>query len=177
MIFYTKKGDNGKSYIKNKSLNKDHVIFEVLGELDELNSLVGLVKNNVKEYKNKLQNIQEDLFIIQAQIAWFLYPNFKKPKLSEEKIKKIEKEIDEIEKKIKPEKRFIIPGKEVKSAWLHYLRAVCRRTERKIVKLNKKYKIEKETLAYINRLSSYFYALARFIVYKKGLKEDHPSYE
>jgi len=177
MIFYTKKGDKGKSYIQNKTVNKDHMILEALGELDELNSLIGLVKNNVKDYKNNLQAVQENLFIIQAQLAWFLYPHFTKPKLSKEKIKKLEEEIDEMEKRVKPEKKFIIPGKEIKSAWLHYLRAVCRRVERKIVTLNRKYKIEKEALAYINRLSSYFYALARFVVYKKGLKEDHPKYK
>jgi cob(I)alamin adenosyltransferase len=177
MIFYTKKGDKGKSYIKNNFVSKDHVVLEALGELDELNSLIGVVKNYVKEYKKKLQEVQENLFIVQAQLAWLLYSKFEKPKLSKEKIEKLEKEIDEIEKKIKPERKFIIPGKEVKSAWLHYLRAVCRRAERKLVSLSKKYKIEKETLAYINRLSSYFYALARLIVYKKGLKEDHPKYK
>ena len=104
MIFYTKKGDKGKSYIKNNSVSKDHVVLETLGELDELNSLVGVVKNYVKEYKKKLQEVQENLFIVQAQLAWVLYPKFEKPKLSKEKIEKLEKEIDEIEKKIKPEK-------------------------------------------------------------------------
>ncbi len=177
MIFYTKKGDKGKSYLKNKSLKKDHIILNALGELDELNSLIGVVKNYVKEYKNKLHNIQEDLFIVQAQISWLLYPHFEKPKLSYDKIKKLEKEIDEIERKINPERKFIIPGKEIKSGWLHYLRAVCRRVERELVSLDKKYKLEKELLAYINRLSSYFYALGRLIVYKKGLKEDHPKYK
>jgi cob(I)alamin adenosyltransferase len=177
MIFYTKKGDKGKSKIKGKCIPKDSIFFEVLGEFDELNSLIGVVKNNVKEFKRKLHQIQEDLFIIQAQIAWYLYPEFEKPKISKEKIENLEKEIDEIERKIKPKERFIIPGKEIKSAWLQYLRAVCRRVERKLVSFNRKHKLPPESLAYMNRLSSYFYSLGRFLVFKKGLKEDYPKYK
>ncbi len=177
MIFYTRKGDRGKSKVGNKKIAKDNIILDTLGELDELNSLLGLVKNKVKEFKKELHKIQENLFIVQAQLAWFLYPNFEKPLISDDKIKNLEKSIDRIEKIIKPERKFIIPGKEEKSAWLHYLRAVCRRVERKIISLNRKYKLPPNTLSYINRLSSYFYALARYIVYKKNLKEDHPTYK
>lgn len=170
-------GDRGKSKIGNNKVPKDSLILEVLGELDELNSLVGVIKNLVKKYKKELHQIQEDLFIIQAQIAWFMYPKFERPLIKEEKIKNLEKEIDKIEKKIKPQEGFIIPGKEINSAWLHYLRAVIRRVERKIVKLNKKHKLPKTTLSYINRLSSYIYALAREIVFLKKLKEESPKYK
>jgi len=177
MIFYTKKGDKGKSKVGNNKFSKDSLILDTLGELDELNSLIGVVKNIVKKYKKKLHQIQEDLFIIQAQIAWFMYPKFEKPLIKEDKILFLEKEIDKIEKKIKPKPGFVIPGKELNSALLHYLRAVTRRVERKIVSLSKKYKVDKNTLSYINRLSSYLYALAREIVYDKKLKEDEPSYK
>lgn len=105
MIFYTKNGDNGKSKIGNNKISKDSLILEVLGELDELNSLIGLVKNIVRKYKKQLHQIQEDLFIIQAQIAWFMYPKFKKPIIKEEKILKFEQEINKIEKKNKPPKK------------------------------------------------------------------------
>ncbi|MFN3302035.1 MAG: cob(I)yrinic acid a,c-diamide adenosyltransferase, partial [Patescibacteria group bacterium] len=132
-LFYTKKGDRGKSKIGNNFIAKDSLILDTLGELDELNSLIGLAKNIVKKYKKELHNIQEDLFIIQAQIAWLIYPKFKQPELKKEKIKNIEKRIEKIEKKIKPVKGFVIPGKEINSAWLHYLRAVTRRVERRIV--------------------------------------------
>ncbi len=175
-MFYTKKGDKGKSKIGKNFVSKDSLILDVLGELDELNSLIGLVKNIVKKYKKELNEIQENLFIIQAQIAWLIYPKFKQPELKKEKIEEIEKKIEEIEKRIKPVKGFIIPGKEINSAWLHYLRAVTRRIERKIVSLNKRYKLQKNILEYINRLSSYLYSLARKIVYDKKLKEDQPKY-
>lgn len=175
-LFYTKKGDGGKSKIGNNLISKDFLILDVLGELDELNSLIGLAKNIVKKYKKELHKVQEDLFIIQAQIAWLIYPKFKQPKMRKGKIEQIEKRIEEIEKKLKSTKGFVIPGKEINSAWLHYLRTVTRRVERRIVTLNKKYKLQKITLEYVNRLSSYFYALAREIVYEKKLKEDYPSY-
>lgn len=175
-VFYTKKGDKGKSKIGNNYIFKDSLILDALGELDELNSLVGLVKNFVKKYKKDFYEIQENLFIIQAQIAWLIYPKFNRPEIKKEKIEYMEKKIEEIEKKLKPTKGFIVPGKEINSAWLHYLRAVSRRVERKIITLNKKYKLPKNTLEYINRLSSYLYALAREVVFDKKLKEDHPKY-
>jgi len=176
-MFYTGKGDKGFSKFKNNKISKDNYIIDLLGELDELNSLIGLTKNYVKKYKKKLEKIQNDLFIIQAQISYILYPYFKPPKIDTKKIKDLEEEINKIENKIKPTRGFIIPGKNKESGWLHYLRAVCRRVERKLISANKKYKIGQPVLSYINRLSSYFYSLAREIVYIKNLKEDNPSYE
>ena len=80
MIYFTKKGDKGISEIGNKKFRKDSLIFEVLGELDELNSLIGLSKNYLpKKFNKDLTSIQNDLFIIQANVAWFMYPKFEKP--------------------------------------------------------------------------------------------------
>ncbi len=177
MIYFTGKGDNGKSKIGNKKINKDSLIMEVLGELDELNSLIGVVKNYIgHKTKNRLTEIQNDLFIIQANISWFMYPKFEKPKFGKEKTKKLEKEIKEIERKIKEQKSFVIYGSNKDSAWLDYLRGVIRRVERRLVNFNKKYKLSPEILAYINRLSSYFYALARIIAYNEKIKEEKPWY-
>jgi cob(I)alamin adenosyltransferase len=101
---------------------------------------------------------------------------FNLPKLKEERIKGLEKEIREIEKKIKTQKGFVIYGSDKDSAWFDYLRGVVRRVERRIVKFTKKYKLNDKILSYLNRLSSYFYALARFICYNKGIKEKSPWY-
>lgn len=183
MLYFTGKGDKGKSEIGNKKIGKDSLIMEILGEIDELNSLIGLAKNYIdtglnrsKRIKDRLTEIQNDLFIIQASISWFMYPKFKKPKLEKEKIEKLEREIKEIEEKIKEQKGFIIYGSNKDSAWLDYLRGVVRRVERKLVSFNKKYKLSPEILTYINRLSSYFYASARFIAYNKKIKEEKPWY-
>lgn len=177
MIYFTGKGDKGKSIIDKNKISKNSIIIETLGELDELNSLIGLAKNYLpKNFLRKLTEIQNDLFIIQANIAYILYPKFKTPELKKEKIKNLEKEIKEIELKIKPKKRFVIYGSDKNSAWFDYLRAVTRRIERKVIGFTKKYKLQPEILSYLNRLSSYFYALARKIAYNKKKKEVEPWY-
>lgn len=179
MFFYTGKGDKGCSVIGKKKYPKDSPILEALGELDELNSFIGLAKSECgsKELFQKLQNVQETLFIIQARVAWLLYPNFKAPEVAEEKIKNIEREVERIEKIIKPKRGFVISGSNKVSAWLDMLRAVSRRVERKVFTISKKYKVPQEILTYLNRLSSYFYALARFEIYTQKIKEPRPRYK
>ena len=177
MIYFTSKGDRGKTEIDGKKFLKDSSIFEALGELDELNSLIGLAKNYLpKKFFEKLTEIQNNIFIIQANVAYHLYKKFRPAKLSQASIDKLEKEIKEIKKKIKEQKSFVIYGSDRDSAWFDYLRAVVRRVERRIVKFNKKFKLDDEILSYINRLSSYFYALARFVCYNKKIKERSPWY-
>jgi len=189
-MYFTGKGDKGKTEINEKKFSKDSLIFEVLGELDEFNSLIGLAKNYLpKKFFKKLTEIQNDLFIIQANVAYYLYNadergskrgltrmKFNPSKLKEERIKELEKEIREIEKKIKTQKGFVIYGSDKNSAWFDYLRGVVRRVERRVVRFTKKYKLDDKILSYLNRLSSYFYALARFICYNKGVKEGSPWY-
>jgi cob(I)alamin adenosyltransferase len=205
-MYFTGKGDKGKTEVNGKKLAKDSLIFEVLGEFDELNSLIGLAKNYLpKKFFKKLTEIQNDFFIIQANVAYYLYNadkhgsntdkrrcsinanirgskrkltrmKFNLPKLKEERIKELEKEIKEIEKKIKVQKGFIIYGSDKDSVWFDYLRGVTRRVERRMIGFAKKYKLDDEILSYINRLSSYFYALARFVCYNKKIKERSPWY-
>ena len=174
-LFYTGKGDKGVSYIGKKKYPKDSPVFKVLGDLDELNSLLGLVKTRVKkkELVGKLERVQQDLFIIQANVAWFLYPKFKAPKFSQAKVTRLEQEIQEIERMVKPERGFIVAGANESSAWLDYLRTVSRRVERKATTMHKKHRLSKEILTYLNRLSSYLYALARA---QAGKKETAPTY-
>jgi cob(I)alamin adenosyltransferase len=197
-MYFTGKGDKGKTEINGKKIAKDSLIFEVLGELDELNSLIGLAKNYLpKKFFKKLTEIQNNLFIIQANVAYYLInialnpvpeqstvqgkrqtreTKFNLPKLKGERIKELEKEIREIEKKIKTQKGFVIYGSDKDSAWFDYLRGVTRRVERRMFGFTKKYKLDDEILSYINRLSSYFYALARFVCYNKRIKERSPWY-
>lgn len=164
--------------MKNKNnFNKTSIIFEVLGELDELNSLIGIIKNLIKKFRKELNEIQENLFIIQAQIASYAFKKFKPPKIKEEKILILNKKINDIKKKIIVKNKFVIPGENLKIGLLDFLRAVVRRIERRLLKLNKKYKLDKKTLEYIDKLSTYLYLLARFIAYKNKLKEKHPSYK
>lgn len=177
MIYFTGRGDKGKSIVGPKKIAKDSLIMEILGELDELNSLLGLAKNYLpKKFFKKLTEIQNNLFIIQANVAYVIYSKFKPPELKKEKIESLEKEIKEIERKIKTERKFILYGSDKDSAWFDYLRAKVRTIERRMVTFQRKYKLQENILSYLNRLSSYFYALARKIVYNKKKKEVGPWY-
>lgn len=177
-LFFTGKGDKGFSIIGKKKIAKDSAIVMALGDLDELNSLVGLVRSQAKteKLKNCLLFVQENLFIIQAQVAYLMYPRFKAPQFKAEKIQELEKEIEGMERKINPSRGFIISGENTLSSWLDYARTVARRAERSVVALVKKKKVSQEVLAYLNRLSSYLYVNARMVSQNAGVKEKKPHY-
>lgn len=179
-LFYTGKGDKGKSYICGKKIDKTCCEMETLGHLDELNSLIGLIRglNILPKYKNEIKQVQENLFIIQANIAVLMFnKKLKVPEFPASKIKNMEKIVDDLEKNIKPEKGFIISGETASAGWFDFTRAVCRRAEREILKLAKKKKVKPEIIAYLNRLSGFMFALARYASKKSGKKEKHPSYK
>lgn len=184
-IFYTKKGDRGKSYVGKKVIEKTCLEVEALGQLDELNSMIGVVKNlkSSKMWRALLHQVQENLFIIQSHIAnLMLGGGFKTPQFSNVKIKEIEKIIDGIERKLPPLKKFVIPGANLFSAWLDLLRAKSRNVERSVLKIFENKKLNTSSnldvsniRSYLNRLSSLFFALARWEA--RGKKEQHPKYE
>lgn len=178
-LFYTGKGDKGKSVVGKKKIDKTCVEIEALGALDELNSLIGLVKNEHVPRKEKkiLGDVQESLFMIQANLAHFMYPKFNPPKFSIEKVRKLEEFINQYEIRIKPGRGFIIPGVNRIASWFDYLRAVSRRTERSVLIHAKKRKIAPEINAYLNRLSSLFFAMARMAAKTAKKKESHPRYQ
>lgn len=176
-LFYTGKGDKGLSLIGKKKYPKDSPIIEVLGDLDELNSLLGVIRATAKRsLKQKLFLVQENLFIIQARVAWLMFKKFESPQITKNKIQNMEQEIEAIEKKIKPDRGFIISGENEQASWLDYARAVERRVERSAIRLNKKHKLPQELLTYLNRLSSYLYALARLEIVQSKTKERNPRY-
>ncbi|MBI2644007.1 MAG: cob(I)yrinic acid a,c-diamide adenosyltransferase [Candidatus Wildermuthbacteria bacterium] len=181
-VFYTGKGDKGVSYFGSKKIEKDSPEVETVGALDELNSLLGIVKNQKIPTSSKkiLEEIQQDLFIIQAHIGCLL-TGWNPPEFKEEKIRKLEEMIDTLEQKVKPERKFVVYGQDEISAWLDFARAVARRAELKFFILNKKLASKKKKLppelgAYLNRLSSFLYAMARFSTKTNKKKEKHPSY-
>lgn len=182
-MLYTKKGDSGKTRIFScdQKISKSSAITEALGALDEINSYLGVIKSNLflKSYKLQarklpevIHNIQEDLFIIQAQIAGA------DKNLDASKIFEAEKIIDEIEKKLPPIKSFLISGSTEISALFDFARTIARRAERRVVAVSEegKTKVSKETLEYLNRLSSLLYAFARYFSEEAGIKEEAPKY-
>ena len=177
-LFYTGKGDKGVSRVGKKNYPKDSPILEALGDLDELNSFLGLVRSTVKDKKLAagLQTVQQHLFIVQAQIAVLMFPEFKSPELKKEKVQWLEREIDIIEKKIKPKRGFVVAGATATSAWLDVARAIARRAERTVTKFHRAYPLSREIISYLNRISSYLYALARLESASRKIREQKPKY-
>ncbi|MBI5306620.1 cob(I)yrinic acid a,c-diamide adenosyltransferase [Candidatus Wolfebacteria bacterium] len=181
-MLYTRKGDKGDTgaFGGDQKFSKNSTLMESLGTLDELNSLLGICKIKASGFGAEIENrtikeiieqIQQNLFIIQAEIAGA------DKKISREKINDLEKIIDWIEKQLPPIKSFFIPGGGVLSAYLDYARAIIRRTERRMTALSETQTVNAEILAYLNRLSSLFYALARFVNNKNGISEKPPLYQ
>lgn len=175
-MLYTRKGDNGQTKIFDckQSLSKSSVIAEALGTLDEVNSYLGVIKSKTEGENIKIvQRIQENLFIIQAEVAGA------DKKIDKKEILKMEKIINAIEKELPPIKTFFISGTTVLSAEFDFARTLVRRAERRVVAVHeeKMIKISPNTLTYLNRLSSLLYALARHLAYKSGIKESAPTYK
>ncbi len=184
---FTGKGDDGKTttYGCNQRLSKSSATAEALGALDEANSFLGFAKILAKKLKLQIyrglafhlliHGLQENIFKIQAEVAGF--PMSTEPA----KVKALESVISEIEKQLPPIKTFFISGGTELAATLDFARTLARRAERRVVAVHEesketKTKISKETLAYLNRLSSILYALARLANHRAKIKEQPPTY-
>ncbi|MEK7209098.1 MAG: cob(I)yrinic acid a,c-diamide adenosyltransferase [Patescibacteria group bacterium] len=175
-MLYTRKGDGGttKTLHYDRRLSKSSLIAEALGAVDELNSLLGLIKTQAPKSAGELAQVQQNLFIIQAELA-----GAPGQTIAQEKVAALEKTIDEIERELPPIKSFFIPGGTAPGAWYDFARAVARRAERRVVaaREEKLILLGGATLVYLNRLSSLLYALARLTNHKAGIKEESPSYK
>jgi len=187
--FFTGAGDKGESALGGEKLSKSDLLFYVLGSLDELNSWLGLCRVEAAlnaagsiDVSKEIKNIQETLFIIQAEL--YALESLSAHAGCEETGKKIIsrkvghledliKNIDEILPKID---KFIIAGGSELSARLDVARALSRRAERLTVSLSKNKKLSPDIIRYLNRLSSALFALARYINYNLNIKEDNPAY-
>lgn len=163
MKIYTKKGDMGAtSLIGGIVVPKDDLIIEVIGEIDELNSILGIVFTISKDNETKaiIEDIQKTLFVIGSDLA-STKSEPQIPRLSLKKVTDLEETIDNISKSLPSQKGFILPVGSLEASFIHFARAVCRRVERKIVSLAKKEKINEVIPIYINRLSDLLFILAR----------------
>jgi len=187
-ILYTGFGDKGTTTLfdcKQGRISKSANIIEALGEIDELNAYLGIIKvsNGIDQLKLKINNkdillnslieeIQQTLFIIQAEIAG------SKMTVDKRTLNKIENIINKIADILPPIKSFTISGGSTLSAELDYARTLTRRVERRIisVKEEKNNVIGLITTSYINRLSSAFFAMSRYANFMLSIAEDHPNY-
>lgn len=167
MKIYTKTGDKGKTRIIGKELlNKDDHRIEAYGTIDELNSYVGLSISSItpktKLLSNDLEEVQQLLFDAGHDLATPTNTSQHPFIFDKSAIKWVEKKIDAYTQKTPTIKKFILPGGTHLAAELHVCRTVTRRAERRIVTLKSDSEINQDVLVFINRLSDYFFACARY---------------
>lgn len=163
---YTKSGDTGTTQLGDGStLPKHHLRVAAYGNIDELNSVIGLMLvHGVEESTaERLRQIQNDLFDVGSDLC---VPGEagEKLRITAAYAERLEGWIDEVNKTLEPINSFVLPGGSPAAAWLHLARTVCRRTERSIVELFAREeggRVNGEVLKYVNRLSDLFFVLAR----------------
>lgn len=175
MKVYTKTGDQGTtSLLGGTRVSKSNLKLEAYGTLDELNSIVGLVRTASEDSLSAdLVKIQETLFTLGSLLASEpeAAAKFKLQTIEEEDIQHLEQSIDEMEKSLDPLRNFILPGGDMANAYAHLARTVCRRAERGIITLQKQEEIPENSLQYLNRLSDYFFVLARYLTKLNNAEE------
>ncbi|WP_106794636.1 cob(I)yrinic acid a,c-diamide adenosyltransferase [Aquimarina sp. Aq78] len=172
MKIYTKTGDKGTTALFGGTrVPKHHIRIDSYGTVDELNSHIGLIRDQkIDELSKKiLINIQDKLFTVGAVLATdpekaILKSGQKRlniPTISTEDIELLEKEIDRMNESLPPMTHFVLPGGHQTVSFCHIARCVCRRAERLATALYEIDPFEETTLHYLNRLSDYLFVLAR----------------
>jgi len=181
MKIYTKTGDKGTTALFGGTrVPKHHIRIESYGTVDELNSHIGLIRDQDIDvyYKDILIIIQDKLFTVGAILATDPDKATLKsgkerlniPKISSEDIELLEKEMDTMNEALPEMTHFVLPGGHQTVSFCHIARCVCRRAERLASALNDLEPFQPETLTYLNRLSDYLFVLARKL--SKDLQAD-----
>ncbi|MCL6265304.1 cob(I)yrinic acid a,c-diamide adenosyltransferase [Flagellimonas myxillae] len=166
MKIYTKTGDKGTTALfTGKRVPKHHIRIESYGTIDELNAVLGLVRDQEIDTHSKdiLSQIQHKLFTVGAILA--TEPNkenrLKIPRISDSDITFLENEMDQMNAELPEMTHFILPGGHTTVSYCHIARTTCRRAERTISYLHEEDPVPEKLLSYINRLSDYLFVLAR----------------
>ncbi len=166
MKIYTKTGDTGDtSLFSGGRVPKHHLRVESYGTIDELNSILGVVRATnpspqtdiwLEELQNQLFNLGADLATpLDAKADWVI-------RVQVEQVEWLEQTIDEMTEELEALSNFILPGGTMAAAQLHVARTVCRRAERIVSALQQDEDISEHVIAYINRLSDWLFTLARY---------------
>jgi cob(I)alamin adenosyltransferase len=172
---YTKTGDTGEtSLLGGRRVPKHHPRVEAYGNIDELNSYIGLIRSRIedKDLAKLLINIQLNLYKMASLIACDSCKEQAKLKqINDEDINILEKEIDKITQSLPVLDAFIIPGGNELVAFTHITRTVCRRAERSVTQLSEKTHVDDQIIIYLNRLSDYMFTLSRKFSDDAGLDD------
>lgn len=172
MKIYTKTGDKGTTALFGGTrVPKHHIRIDSYGTVDELNSHIGLIRDQKidSHYKDILINIQDKLFTVGAILATdpekATLKNGKQrlkiPKINQYDIQLLEDEMDKMDAQLPPMTHFVLPGGHQTVSFCHIARTVCRRAERLASALYDLEPFQQDTLTYLNRLSDYLFVLAR----------------
>lgn len=179
MRIYTRTGDQGETYLfVGGKVPKSNARIEAYGNVDELNSWLGLVLSKLKEsdLRDMIARIQGDLFELGADLSSMEIDNADKKKKTVYRIRdthttQLEKWIDQLEKDLPPLKNFVLPNGTETAGRIHVARCVCRRAERSVVVLMSLETINREGLKYLNRLSDLLFVMSRTVNKREGCPE------
>lgn len=179
---YTKTGDAGEtSLVDGSRVSKAHERVAAYGDVDELNSLLGLARVGLADAQladaqldAALGKIQNELFIVGADLASPL--TIQVPRVDETHISELEQLIDSLLEELEPLREFILPGGTQLGASLHLARTVARRAERSIVTLAAREEINEQALIYLNRLSDLLFVMARVANQRAGVREQAANF-
>ena len=182
MKIYTKTGDKGTTGLYGGTrVPKYHLRIESYGTVDELNSYIGLIKDQKIDdiSSESLLRIQNELFTLGSMLATPTEKEVLKsgkerlniPKITEESILTLESEIDTMNEDLPAMTHFVLPGGHTTVSYCHIARCICRRAERISVQLNDETQINPNILMYLNRLSDYLFVLARKLTYDNQIAE------
>jgi cob(I)alamin adenosyltransferase len=182
MKIYTKTGDQGTTALFGGTrVPKDHIRIDSYGTVDELNSHIGLIRDQAIDahYQAILIEIQDRLFTVGAILATPPEKEVKKNGelrlqnlgIVESDIELLENEIDTMESLLPPMTHFVLPGGHTTVSYCHIARCVCRRAERLAVHLSHNEPVAEITIKYLNRLSDYLFVLARKLTFDLNAEE------
>ena len=166
---YTRTGDDGSTGMADGSrVAKDDLLVHVIGEVDELNSQLAVVAcHAADDFTGSIKAIQNELFNVGAELT------LGQVIIKQENINWLEQNLDALNLTLTPLKEFILPGGGLAASHCHVARAICRRAERSLVRLNKQNELNSYLMAYINRLSDYLFVLARMLSKAEGKEESY----
>lgn len=171
---YTKTGDRGDTALfGGRRVSKSSLRVDAYGTVDELNSFIGWLRDSTDDpgVRAVLAQVQHRLFTTGAHLASDPAKHPPTPDLLQEDIDLLEREMDAMDSGLPPLKNFILPGGHPAVSLCHVCRTVCRRAERLTVALHLEEPVDPLALQYLNRLSDYFFMLARYLAQGLGVAE------
>jgi cob(I)alamin adenosyltransferase len=174
---YTRGGDKGETGLYGPArVAKDSLRVDAYGTIDELNSCIGAAVAVCRhdEVSKPLKRVQAQLFTAGADLAteFASKGGARVPRIQKKDTERLERMVDELQAKLPRLTSFILPGGSQLAASLHLARAVCRRTERRVVALGRAEKINPEMVPYLNRLSTYLFNVARYANVLEGVEDE-----